>query len=155
MLIRRARPEDIRSVMRLAIDAHNESAFQHLELDSSKLKSIALSAISERHGNFILLAASGSESLGIIHGIVGPYIISSSGNILSIQNLIVSRKARKTLASGRVVLKLLKSAITYGRSHGAHMVVVCSTSGTNSKATHRVCQKIGLRTVGGNYVGGI
>jgi len=149
---RLVQPKDKQAVSALAKADHEESFFSYIEFSEIKFNTLFDKAVESPHFCFGAVAESRGALQGFAYATLGEYFIGDEARIVSVHVLFVKASIRDSLAGGKIAIRLLKSLQYWGRERQANAVMMHVTSGVKVKATDRFLRKLGMQTLGGNYI---
>lgn len=148
---RRATLDDLRSIVEMSKEAHEESRFGHIEFSAEAVQKIATLAIKDgaRHG--VIICEYRMEPVGFAYCSVGPYHIGTGALICTIHNINVARSVRAKLAGGRAAIGLFRSVEQWAEARGADELLLHVSSGLDLARSHKLTKRLGYRLIGGSY----
>lgn len=148
---RMASTEDLRALVDLACEAHEESRFGYIPFSEEKVRKIAAIALidDKRHG--IMVVFRKNELVGAAYCSVGEFHIGTGVLLATIHNINVRRSERSALFGGRAALGLFRGIETWSKARGAKEVLFHITSGIDLARVHKFSNRLGYKFVGGSY----
>lgn len=148
MSIRKAKPDDIATLLDYFRAFHPESVFRHLALDEVKFAANMRQVLQDTSGAYCFLVADGEESVarGVLVGQIDSYYFSAD----PVAKLIfywVHPDHRYSPDS----IKLMMAFRQWAENRQAKEIMIGVTSGEGIELTDRMLKKMGARLIGGNY----
>lgn len=148
MSIRKAKPDDIATLLDYFRAFHSESVFRHLALDEAKFAANMRQIIQDTSGAYCFFVADGEN--GTAHGVLVGQIDSYYFSTDPVAKLIfywVHPDHRYSPDS----IKLMMAFRQWAENRQAKEMMVGVTSGEGIDLADRMLKKMGARLIGGNY----
>lgn len=148
MSIRKAKPDDIATILNYFRSFHPESVFKHLTLDEEKFAGTMRQIIQDTSGTYCFFVSDGEN--GTVHGVMVGQIDSyyfSNDPIAKMIFYWVHPEHRNNPDS----IKLMMAFRQWAENRQAKEMMIGVTSGESIGLTDRMLKKMGARLVGGNY----
>lgn len=152
LTIRRAETSDKSKIMTLASLDHAESIFGDLTFSEKKFSTQFDKSLTQPERCITLKAEIKGEIVGFLYCTLGEYFIAEDNVQANVHVVYVNEDIRKSLLGGKVAVKLVKAITKWAKAQGAQHVFFYVTSGTRIAQTDAFFRKMGLTTLGGNYV---
>lgn len=150
--IRTVENRDRDMLLQLARTEHQESALQGIRFSSKKFSDLFDKVNENPHFCTALVAEQQGRLLGFLYCTLGEYFIGEGGLIASVHTIYVDRTVRSSLLSGKVAVRLVRAITKWASLRKADYVMFHATSGINISQTDKFFRKVGLTTLGGNYI---
>lgn len=148
MSIRKAKPDDIATLLDYFRTFHPESTFRHLAIDETKFVGFMRQIIQDTSGAYCFFVADGED--GAAHGVLVGQIDSYYFSADPVAKLIfywVHPDHRYSSDS----IKLMMAFRQWAENREAKEMMIGVTSGEGIELTDRMLKKMGARLIGGNY----
>ena len=150
--ISKATQQDQSQIMELARRDHEESVFGELPFTETKFVKQFDKSI-EQPGRFLTLKAElNGKVVGFLYCHLGEYFIAEGDLLANVNVLFVDPSVRQGLTGGRVALLLIKAVSRWAQKQGARFLLFYVTSGVSVSNSDRLFRKLGMKTLGGNYM---
>lgn len=148
MSIRKAKPDDIATLLDYFRAFHSESVFRHLALDEAKFAANMRQVIQDTSGAYCFFVADGEDGAahGVLVGQIDTYYFSTD----PVAKLIfywVHPDHRYSPDS----IKLMIAFRQWAENRQAKEMMIGVTSGEGIDLADRMLKKMGARLIGGNY----
>ncbi|WP_435626596.1 N-acetyltransferase family protein [Candidatus Ferrigenium straubiae] len=148
MSIRKAKPDDIATLMDYFRAFHPESVWGHLALDETKFANNMRQVIQDTSGASCFFVADGED--GVAHGVLVGQIDTYYFSRDPVAKLVfywVHPDHRYSPDS----IKLMMAFRQWAENRQAREMMIGVTSGENIELADRMLKKMGARPIGGNY----
>lgn len=142
---------DTPELVKLAREAHAESAMSHINFSEAKVRKISADTLINLGRNSVFVCELSGDLVGFVHASIGEYYIGEGTLIATINVIYVQRSIRKGLGGGKVALGLFKATKKWALTHGARTILLHNTSGINVLKTHTFVSKMGYDKLGLSY----
>ncbi|MBI1886782.1 MAG: hypothetical protein HYS19_00150 [Nitrosomonadales bacterium] len=148
MSIRKAKPDDIATLLDYFRTFHPESVAKHLALDEAKFAANMHRVIQDTSGAYCFFVADGED--GAAHGVLVGQIDSYYFSTDPVAKLIFYW-VHPDHRYGPDSIKLMMAFRQWAENRHAREMMIGVTSGENIELTDRMLKKMGARPIGGNY----
>ncbi len=131
VIIRRARVEDMYSILALGRAMHDESVFRHLPFEAEHVRTVVMNCIT-RDDHFGMIAEDDGELVAMMGGYL-TYFISCKQRLAQDLSLFVRSDRRGTVAA----VKLIKAFLDWAKKNGA-VETVCGVTAPPPEQRERV-----------------
>nr|WP_320144076.1 hypothetical protein [uncultured Cohaesibacter sp.] len=135
-------------------NAHEESYFGDISFSEEKVRKFAQKSVSETYPSQIsILAEVNGKPVGYLYAVAGDYYVGSDSLLTTVHVIHVAKSIRHSLLGGKVAFRLVRGIKQWPDQIGAEHLLFHITSDINPALSDRFMRKMGLKTLGGNYVG--
>lgn len=150
--IARAELSDKGSIMALARQVHEESAFSEMTFSEKKFSAQFDRSLTHPERCITLKAEWQGSIAGFLYCNLGEYFIADDNLQANVHVVYVKSEFRESLLGGKIAVKLVRGITKWAKHQGVQHVFFYVTSGAHIAQTDAFFRKMGLTTLGGNYV---
>lgn len=143
---------DRQKICDLARLAHEESLLKDIVFSEAKFFKAFNNTLHEPDTYLGLKVSLRDEIVGFCYALLGGYYIGEDAKVVTVITIAIAPETRSKVLGGKAAFRLTRGIEIWAKGMGATYVLYHVTSGTNPNSSDRFFRKLGMTTLGGNYV---